>query len=378
MNQGKSEMRIIADANMPGLEQFERHGTVIRVDGRSIDSSTVAEADVLLVRSVTRVNEALLAESPVSFVGSATIGTDHVDLPWLASTGRHFAHAPGCNARAVAEYVLQALLLVCEKTGRSVSTLSVGVVGMGNVGSRVASWMAMLGLSVKVCDPLLEEKGIDTGFEYAPLESLLTCDVVTLHVPLTREGNYPTWHLLSEARIAALGPERILINTCRGPVIDNAALLGLLSAGAAPSTVLDVWEEEPRVPPDLLAKVVMGSPHIAGYSVQGKQNGTRMVYDAFCRWAEVGVATAPPAETAPRLLSDVNSQQDLLELLQTAYRLPDDDKNLRAIVKKPDSSTLFDQLRKHYPLRQELHHWQWQGRAADPFKEILGALFRPD
>lgn len=370
-------MKIIADANMPGLELFSRHGTVVKVDGRSIDPATVKDADILLVRSVTRVDEALLADSAVRFVGSATIGTDHVDLEWLAKTGRHFAHAPGCNARAVAEYVLQALLLVCQRQGRSAATMSVAVIGMGNVGSRVARWLAALGLKVRACDPLLKEQGVETGFALEPVESVLDCDVISVHVPLTRNGPCPTWHLLDKNRLSVMGPEKILINTCRGAVVDNSALLALLKAGQGPASVLDVWEDEPRVPAELLDRVVLGSPHIAGYSAQGKENGTRMVYEAFCRWSGLAAPLPGIEEALPALRLDVTDEAGLLALLQTAYSLPEDFRRLQESLENADPAWAFDQLRKQYPFRQEMHRWDWQGTASEPFRAILNALFAP-
>ncbi len=370
-------MKIIADANMPGLDVFAPHGEVIRVDGRQIGPDTVADAEVLLVRSVTRVDERLLADSPVRFVGSATIGTDHVDLQWLQQSGRHFAHAPGCNARAVAEYVLQALLLVSQGQGRRAADLSVGVVGMGNVGSRVARWLSALGLEVKACDPPLAARGQTAAFSLEPLSAMLECDVLTLHVPLTDSGPWPTRHMLDANRLAAMGPERILINTCRGPVVDNTALGLLLEKGLGPATVLDVWEREPLVPASLLALVEQGSPHIAGYSVQGKENGTGMVYQAFCQWLGVAASEVSSEADLPVLTKNVESEAELLALLQEAYCLPDDCRRLKASLDDADPGRAFDQLRKQYPLRQEMHRWHWQGHASESLAPVLSELFAP-
>ncbi len=368
-------MKIIADANMPGLDAFAAHGELQRVEGRQINPQTVADADVLLVRSVTRVDATLLANSPVRFVGSATIGTDHVDRAWLADTGRVFAHAPGCNARAVAEYVLQALLLACQSRGRPARGLTAAVIGMGNVGSRVAQWLSALGLSVRCCDPPLQVTGKALGFPGEPLDALLDSDVLTLHVPLTVSGAHPTLHLLDERRLAAMGPERILINTCRGPVVDNQALEQLLRAGKGPLSVLDVWETEPLVPARLLSLVEQGSPHIAGYSVQGKLNGTRRVYDAFCQWLNVPPLVAADQTVLPPLEKDVESEEDLLALLQAAYCLPEDDRRLKESLEEANPAAAFDQLRKQYPLRQEMHCRDWQGKASPEFEPILNALF---
>jgi len=371
-------MHIIADANMPGLEPFEAFATVERVDGRTLTREQLGEAEVLLVRSVTRVDATLLAGSQVRFVGSATIGTDHVDLAYLAQAGIPFAHAPGCNARAVAEYVLQSVLLLCAAQGRCPRETRVAVVGLGNVGRRVADWLGALGMTVRGCDPLLERAGYTGPVSLAPLDQVLDADIITLHVPLTRTGDDATWHLLDKARLARLGPEQMLINTCRGPVIDNAALSRQLAAGAGPLTVLDVWEDEPTVPATLYQQVLMGSPHIAGYSLEGKRKGTRMLYDAVCEWAGREAVAETAGVDAPVLRQSVASDADLLALLQAAYRLDDDYRRLGDSLNEAAPAAAFDRLRKHYPVRHELHHWQHDGAVADAWVAIIRRLFEPD
>ncbi|EUC71382.1 2-hydroxyacid dehydrogenase [Alcanivorax sp. 97CO-5] len=371
-------MHIIADANMPGLEPFEAFATVERVDGRSLTREQLGDADVLLVRSVTRVNRALLAGSQVKFVGSATIGTDHVDLAYLSEAGIQFAHAPGCNARAVAEYVLQAVLLLCARQGREVQGARVAVVGLGNVGRRVADWLSALGIEVRGCDPLLDAQGYAGPVALAPLDDLLDADIITLHVPLTQSGEHATGHLLDASRLSRLGPGQMLINTCRGPVIDNLALSEQLASGTGPMTVLDVWETEPQVPATLYQQVVMGSPHIAGYSLEGKLKGTSMLYDAVCQWSGQGIASGTAMADAPPLNPAVNSEADLLALLQVAYRLEDDHRRLGESLHDTDPSAAFDRLRKHYPVRHELHYWQYDGSVDDTWRAIISRLFEPD
>ncbi|WP_370202290.1 NAD(P)-dependent oxidoreductase, partial [Alloalcanivorax venustensis] len=205
-------MHIVADENMPALDDFERLGRVTRVDGRSLTRADLRDADILLVRSVTPVTEALLADTPVRFVGSATIGTDHVDLDALDRLGIAFACAPGCNARAVAEYVLQALLMASQHHGRPLRGSTVGVIGLGNVGGLVAAWLRALDVKVLGCDPPLARAG-----RVAPvsLEEALAADAVTLHVPLIKGGDEATRHLLDKTRLRALNHEQTLINTCR-------------------------------------------------------------------------------------------------------------------------------------------------------------------
>ncbi len=362
---------------MPGLQPFEALGEVLRVDGRTLTAAQLKGAEVLLVRSVTRVDADLLAGSGVRFVGSATIGTDHVDRPALERLGIAFAHAPGCNARAVAEYVLQALLLACRQQQRSLRDSRVGIVGLGNVGRRVADWLLALGVEVLACDPPLQRTGADTIVPLVDLEQVLEADLITLHVPLTVAGEDRTRHLLDGGRLARLGRRRVLLSTCRGPVIDNAALLAQLASGDGPLTLLDVWEGEPCPDPRLLERVWRGSPHVAGYSVEGKLLGTAMLYQAWCRWQ--GRPPAPFALDASggALRAAVNSEADLLALLQHAYRLDDDDQRLRAAVREPAPGAAFDALRKHYPPRHELHYWQHQGIVAAPFQALVERLFRP-
>lgn len=368
-------MRIIADENMPGLAPFERLGTVVRVDGRTLTREQLDGAEVLLVRSVTAVTRALLEGTAIRFVGSATIGTDHVDRAALSALGIAFAHAPGCNARAVAEYVLQALLLACQRQGRALRDSRVGIVGLGNVGGRVADWLTALGVPVRACDPPLARAGTTTVVPLSGLDEVLEADLITLHVPLTGDGEDATRHLLDADRLARLGPHRTLISTCRGAVIDNRALLARLRGDAGPLTLLDVWEGEPRPDPALLARVWLGSPHVAGYSVEGKWLGTTMLYQAWCRWR--GVAEQAPVADGEggELAMPVASEADLLALLRYAYRVDEDDTALRQAVGEADPGAAFDALRKHYPPRHELHYWRHQGTVTAPFQTLISRLF---
>ncbi|MGJ3257463.1 MAG: 4-phosphoerythronate dehydrogenase [Alcanivorax sp.] len=368
-------MQIIADANMPGLEPFDAMGTVTRVDGRSLTRQQLGEAEVLLVRSVTRVDADLLAGSRVRFVGSATIGTDHVDLAYLQRQGIRFAHAPGCNARAVAEYVLQAVLLLCEAGNRSPRGATAAVVGLGNVGLQVADWLTDLGMKVRACDPPLAGQGYAGPYRLEPLDAMLDADLITLHVPLTDSGDHATRHLLDAARLSRLSASQMLINTCRGPVIDNEALLARLEVGQAPATILDVWEAEPQVPPALFEQVLLGSPHIAGYSAEGKLKGTQMLYQAFCDWLGVTAQPAPVSARNEIIDQQVANEEDLLRVLQVAYRLSEDHQRLGDSLLSEEPGTAFDRLRKEYPVRHELHDWCYQGEVAAPWQRIMHRLF---
>lgn len=366
-------LRILADENMPGLEVFSRFGGVSLCSGRSLTAADLAHTDILLVRSVTRVNQALLAGTPVRFVGSATIGTDHVDLSWLAAAGIAFAHAPGCNAQAVVEYVLQGILLWCERCGREPASLSLGIVGAGNVGARLAAHAAALGLSVRVCDPPRARSGDTLDQPWVELDAALACDVISLHVPLTKTGQDATRHLLNAARLAQLHAGQLLINTCRGPVIDNAALLERLEASAAPTCVLDVWEAEPTVPRALFDKVWLGSPHIAGYSLEGKLRGSWMLYQALGRWLGEEV-TMPALPQAGELKLALRNWQDLLALLRQMYRIEEDHQRLGASLDAADVALAFDRLRKQYPLRHEVAAWHLEGNTPPEWQKLLSLL----
>ncbi|HLG43654.1 MAG TPA: 4-phosphoerythronate dehydrogenase, partial [Nitrospirales bacterium] len=292
-------MKIVADANIPLVEEaFGQLGQVTLLPGREIGPEQVRDADVLIVRSVTSVGPALLEGSRVRFVGSATIGLDHVDEVFLNRRGIAFAYAPGSNANSVAEYVIAALLALGRERyeGRTL-----GLIGVGRIGTLVQEKALALGMTVLANDPPLERAG-RAGL--VSLDALLRgSDLVSCHVPLTREGPDATFHLLDEARLSLLQSHAVVINTARGPVVDNAALLRALRGGRIGGAVLDVWEHEPEPDPELIEAVTLGTPHIAGYSFDGKVNGTRMLYDAVCAFLEPArersFPTVPSERNAP-------------------------------------------------------------------------------
>lgn len=359
-------MLIVADENMPLLDEFFGDlGEIRRFPGRSLAAADVAGADLLLVRSVTRVGAGLLGESRPRFVGSATIGTDHIDLEWLAGEGIPFASAPGCNAVAVAGYVATLLALYAEERQVPASGLRLGVIGCGNVGRAVLPCAQALGHEVAVCDPWLEPAALPEGVAVMDLDGLLAwADVLTLHVPLTRSGPHPTHHLLDAARLRA-GHWQLLINTARGPVVDNRALAELLATDTGRSAVLDVWEEEPAVSPALLRRVRYGTPHVAGYSVEGKWRGTAMIYEAACRRLGITPQTNLAAIRAargdrPEALRWAGS---LAATLAAVCDIAGDDTRLRAVVSDDRVATAaaFDRLRREYRERREFSHYRLVG-----------------
>lgn len=349
-------LKIVADQNIPRVrEWFAPLGEVRMVAGRTLDASAVSDADILLVRSVTRVDAGLLAGSRVRFVGTATIGTDHLDLAWLAQRGIAVANAPGSNATSVVEYVLSALAAVDDVLERLLAGAQVGIVGLGNVGGRLLQRLQRLGIRVIGHDPLLPAS---SGLPLRALDEVLASAVVCLHTPLTREGPHPTRHLLGPAALARLRPGALLLNAGRGAVIDNRALAGILAQGRDLRTVLDVWEGEPAIDAGLLAAVTLGTPHIAGYSSDGKLAGTRMMLEACCR--HLGVPVPLPAEPEPPLplrLDPALRGADLLRAaLLACYDVRADDRRLREAY-AGGGVAAFDALRKDYPVRRELAAW---------------------
>ncbi|MEW5505553.1 4-phosphoerythronate dehydrogenase PdxB [Pseudomonas antarctica] len=354
-------MLIVADENIPLLDAFfEGFGEIRRVPGRSIDRATVEQADVLLVRSVTNVNRALLEGTQVRFVGTCTIGTDHLDLDYFKQTGITWSSAPGCNARGVVDYVLGSLQTLAEIEGADLNQRTYGVVGAGEVGGRLVKVLKGLGWNVLVCDP---PRQIAEDGDYVSLEQIIQqCDVISLHTPLTKSGNGSTWHLFDRERLNRLKPGAWLINASRGPVVDNAALREVLLAREDLQAVLDVWEGEPEVDADLADLCVLATPHIAGYSLDGKQRGTAQIYQAFC--AHLG--QAPSIQLSDLLpqpwLAEVhlNASTDpawaLATLCRSVYDPRRDDADFRrSLVGSVDEQRkAFDLLRKHYPQRREI------------------------
>ena len=350
-------MKIIADENIPCVEQaFASLGEVTLLPGRSMQPEQLRDADILLVRSVTVVDQALLAHSSVRFVGSATIGFDHVDRAYLQRHGIGFATAPGCNATSAAEYVVSALLVLAERKDFSLAGKSVGIIGCGNVGSRVRNKLSALDMRCVVNDPPLQVQGGHDDF--VSLDEALQADVITVHVPYTRDGDYPTHHLFDEALLKKLPSGALFINTSRGAVTDNQALDTLLVERDDLSVVLDVWEGEPAINTSLLQRVDLGTPHIAGYSLDGKLRGTEMIYRAASDWfGHPGRWSA--ADYLPAVSVVEFSESGVTAMLRAAifsvYDIRADDARLRAMLALPPGEQLayFDRLRKEYPVRRE-------------------------
>ena len=363
MTDRHSQLQIVADENIPFAQAaFKGLGTVVTLPGRAITPADVRDADALLVRSVTQVDAALLADSDVRFVGSATIGMDHVDEAYLEKRGTAFAHAPGSNAESVVEYVLAALLRLSARRGEALRGKVVGVVGCGHIGGRLAERLPALGLRVLKNDPpLAAEQG---GGAFVDLADVLReSDVVTLHVPLTRHGAHATYHLIGEEALAQQQKEGWLINASRGPIIDGAALEAARACGRPAALVLDVWEGEPTPDPGLLRRTHLATPHIAGYSYDGKVQGTVMLYEALTshfglprRWdAEAAFAPSFQDHLTLNAPDPTLSETAWLDaLVQQMYAIEADDARLRGLLAKPAEAHAahFTDLRKRYPRRR--------------------------
>jgi erythronate-4-phosphate dehydrogenase len=354
-------MRIVADENIPLLDAFfSGFGDIRRYPGRTLDRTAVADADILLVRSVTKVTRELLEGTPVRFVGTCTIGTDHLDLDYFKEAGIQWSSAPGCNARGVVDYVLGSLLTLAEIEGADLTQRSYGVVGAGQVGGRLIEVLRGLGWNVLVCDP---PRQAEEGGNYVSLEEIIArCDVISLHTPLTKSGALSTWHLLDRPRLQQLKHGAWLINAARGPIVDNSALREVLLEREDLQAVLDVWEQEPLVDVALAELCVIGTPHIAGYSLDGRQRGTAQIYQALC--AHLGqTPTISLDDLLPRpwlaqmtLDAETDPAWALNTLCRGVYDPRRDDADFRRslVGDSAEQRLAFDALRKHYPPRREI------------------------
>lgn len=345
-------MKIIADENIPLVnELFAPLGEVILLPGRKISHREVADADILLVRSVTQVNEALLADSKVKFVGTATTGIDHVDTAWLEKNHIAFADAKGANAQAVAEYVICCIANLQQRGLLPKKALSAGIIGVGHVGSNVALLLKRLGFHVLLNDPPRAEQ--EKNFVSTPLEKFIDVDLVCLHTPLTLNGSFPTYHLIEKNFLQQLKLGCVLLNAGRGAVINSS---DLLQYGRHLIWCLDVFENEPDIDRDILKNAAIATPHIAGYTVEAKLHGALMLYQAAQKALNFP-ATAMTQSFFPHigltLSSSTSSWQDVL--LQVYNPLNDTENMCKTLLNLPkeEAAHQFDYLRKHHPKRYE-------------------------
>ena len=350
----KSLLSIVADENMPMVdEMFAGLATITKVDGRTLTAKQLVGADVLLVRSVTKVDEALLTGSRVKFVGSATIGTDHIDLEYLRQHNIAFSSAPGCNAQAVVEYDICCLSLLLNEKSEKLQDKSVAIIGVGNVGQRLADRLKKVGVKkIYLNDP---PRAInELGFSDLD-ECLKNADIIAMHTPLVTAGTYPTHHLLTLKELNKLKKNAILLNAGRGAAIKGDDLLSFLQQRDDVKTVLDVWEYEPQVDIDLAAKVNIATQHIAGHSLEGKMRGTFMLKQALCKWLQCddneSLEQYLPKPAIEKI--SVNNDVNDLAIMTLMYDPFKDDRGLRASLGFENQAKRFDLLRKNYPIRRE-------------------------
>lgn len=336
-------MKVIIDNKIPYLKGVieQMADETIYLPGQEFTPDIVRDADALITRTRTRCNRELLEGSKVRFIGTATIGFDHIDTDYCREAGITWSNCPGCNAGAVEQYIHSVLLLLQKERGVDLSHSCMGIVGVGHVGSRIQQLAERLGIKVLLNDPPRAEQG-EEGF--VDLRTIAEeCDLITLHTPLVREGNHPTFHLADQAFFNSLKKRPYLINTSRGEVVETAAILQALDRNQIAGAVIDVWENEPHINLDLLHQVFIGTPHIAGYSADGKANATRMVLEAFCRFfgiqKEYSITLPQPEDE--RYDSDESIRQLQMYNPQHDYEV---------LLAHPER---FEQLRGDYPLRRE-------------------------
>ena len=339
-------MKIVVDSHIPYIRDAIAQITsdAVYIDGRDITNADVCDADALIVRTRTACNEQLLSPSRVRFVATATIGYDHLDTAYMSRAGITWVNCPGCNAGSVAQYMRSALLLLMHD-GLIHKGQTMGIVGLGHIGTRVMALAAELGLRVVACDPPKHDATGDATCGATMADIASESDIITFHVPLTRTGKYPTWHIADSQFLSSLRRKPVIINTSRGEVVDNTALLHALNSGTVSQTVIDTWENEPNIDLQLLSRAFIGTPHIAGYSADGKVNADNMVLEALCRHFHISHIphVTPPAITFNEPLPAPGTPEFYLRYYNPAA----DSDRLKA------SPSLFEHFRSHYPLRRE-------------------------
>ncbi|MDX1900515.1 MAG: 4-phosphoerythronate dehydrogenase [Gammaproteobacteria bacterium] len=337
-------MKIVADENITLLgHYFGQLGTVIQKPGRAISHEDILDADILLVRSVTPVNAALLQGSSVKFVGSVTTGIDHLDTEWLNQAGIHWASAKGCNANAVVEYIICTVAALQKEGFLQNSLLRAGIIGAGRIGNAVAEKLKYLNFEIIFCDPFR------TDIEQTPFEKISDCDLISFHTPLTMTDHYPTYHMVDREFLARQKKDCILLNTARGAVINSH---DLKYYGRECIWCLDVWENEPTIDFSILESALIATPHIAGYSVQAKNRGTEMIFTALSKWLSNKIhLTSNPLPENPHIILCENEKMDWQDVVLKIFDPRKLTEQMQFIM--PSGYEHFDWLRKNFTQRQE-------------------------
>lgn len=338
-------MKLIIDHKIPYIKDVigQITGDAVFVPGKDFTPGLVSDVDALIVRTRTYCNRELLVGSRVRLIATATIGYDHIDTEYCRRAGIMWSNAPGCNSSSVAQYVQSSLLLLQRERGMALEKATIGIVGAGNVGAKVAAIAGRAGMRVLINDLPRQDKEGKNGFtDLADIAG--ECDIITFHTPLYMGGTYKTYHLADETFFRSLRRCPVIINTSRGEVVDTGALLGALDAGIVSGAIIDVWEEEPHINRKLLEKALIATPHIAGYSADGKANATRVSLETVCRFFGIAASfeIVPPAPANAVIYADTYR-----EALLKIYNPQTDSDALKA---NPDR---FERLRENYPLRRE-------------------------
>jgi len=340
-------MKLVADSHIPYLKGvFEPFFDVEYLPGHQINREVVKDSDVLIIRTRTICNQDLLQGSRVKLIASATIGYDHIDTQYCEANGIRWETAPGCNAAAVQQWVGAALVRWISSKNLNPKTLTIGIVGIGNVGSKVVSLGNALGMNVVCCDPIRAERENITSFVDFH-ELLKVSDIITFHVPLTRSGNYPTYQMLSSKNLSLCKPTAFLINSSRGGVVDEVALLDYLEQNHNSAVAFDVWVNEPDLNLELAKRCLVATPHIAGYSLEGKVMATKMVVDAVSRFFNLGIAPWWPQPNPLNEKLVISSAENILDVIGKTYRIESDD--IRSIAKD------FEDYRNTYSYRRDFN-----------------------
>lgn len=333
------DIKIIIEHNIPFIKGvLDDLAHVEYLSSAQIDAKAMRHADALICRTRTHCNASLLDNSPCSFIATATIGTDHIDLDYCHRRGITVANAPGCNAPAVAQYVFASLAQVID---RPISDYTIGIVGVGHVGKIVEQWATQLGMKVLLCDPPRAE--VECTNNFVSLDEIACqCDIITFHTPLTTSSKYPTHHICNEAFIASLKHRPIIINCARGGIFDTQAVIDALDANKISHVIVDCWEGEPHLNLTLLEKAIIATPHIAGYSREGKIRATAMALDALARHFNLPIPNVAQG-IAPGAAENVT-----LQSIAESYNPLNDSQALKS------SPTDFEALRNNYNYRNEV------------------------
>lgn len=347
-------IRILADDKIPFLEGVLEPMAEIRyVPGNKINREMAQQADALIIRTRTKCNEELLKDTPVQFIGTATIGFDHIDTHYCEKNNIHWTNAKGCNSSSVQQYIAAALLKIASQFRFELKDKTLGIVGVGNVGSKVQKFAGIMGMNVLLCDPPRARNEGKTGFSLLG-NVLRESDIITLHVPLNIVGEDMTYHLFNEKTFKKMRKGSWLINSSRGEVVDTSSIRTALNSGKFGGAVLDVWENEPDIDLELMSSVFIATPHIAGYSTDGKANGTSIVVNSLSKFFDLPLKNWYPENVPVPLKSfvtidstDKTDEDVIREAVSHTYNIDDDDIRLRF------SPADFEKQRGDYPLRRE-------------------------